>query len=220
MTQTEIWAYMYSWKVGLLENASVFSIVCPSFPSFVRLFHRLSVFSIVCPSFPSFVRLFHRLSVFSIVCPSFPSFVRLFHRCPSFPSFVRLFHRCPSFPSFVRCPASVVRRPCPRFPIDQIRLMCCLLCVVGVRKWPLDKCVHLDTFYWHLWIMWYGLRGGRSKNGRCCEGGGQFCWPLWINVSAARERMFIYIYTKVSVLKVRMNVEIKLSATTIKVKDT
>ena len=21
------------------------------------------------------------------------------------------------------------------------------LCVVGLRKWPLDKCVHLDTFY-------------------------------------------------------------------------
>ena len=106
-------------RVRLFHRLSVFSIVCPSFPSFVRLFHRLSVFSIVCPSFPSFVRLFHRLSVFSIVCPSFPSFVRLFHRCPSFPSFVRLFHRCPSFPSFVRCPASVVRRPCPRFPIDR-----------------------------------------------------------------------------------------------------
>ena len=54
------------------------------------------------------------------------------------------------------------------------------------------------------------------------DAGVNFCWPLWINVSAARERMFtgICIYTKVSVLKVRMNVEIKLSATTIKVKDT
>ena len=68
--------------------------------------------------------------------------------------------------------------------------------------------------------MWDGLRGGRSKNGRCCEGGGQILLTFVDRRLAARERMFICIYTKVSVLKVRMNVEIKLSATTIKVKDT
>ena len=69
-------------------------------------------------------------------------------------------------------------------------------------------------------VIWPAWRA--SKNGRCCEGGGQsqFLLTFVDNVSAARERMFICIYRKVSVLKVRMNVEIKLSATTIKVKDT
>ena len=61
---------------------------------------------------------------------------------------------------------------------------------------------------------------GGLKMGDAVKAAANFCWPMWINVSAARERMFICIYTKLSVLKVRMNVEIKLSATTIKVKDT
>ena len=61
---------------------------------------------------------------------------------------------------------------------------------------------------------------GGLKWAICCKGGAQFLLTFWITYSA-RERIFICICTKVSVLKVRMNVAIKLSATTsIKVKDT
>ena len=60
---------------------------------------------------------------------------------------------------------------------------------------------------------------GGLKMGDAVKAAANFCCFVDIRL-AARERMFICIYTKVSVLKVRMNVEIKHSATTIKVKDT
>lgn len=88
---------------------------CPSLLVVVCLFHHLSELSIICPNFPSFVRLFyHLLNFHHRVFHHLPEFFSISTTFPSttvFLSFVRTFHHlfdfliiCPSFPSFVTFP--------------------------------------------------------------------------------------------------------------------